>query len=65
MQATHGAAKRAIRSSPKTTGSDMSMEYAQFTNDIPSVYDRGLGPVFFHDYSLSTGSVEQTADRGM
>jgi SAM-dependent methyltransferase len=29
----------------------MSTEHAQFTDDIPSAYDRGLGPVLFHDYA--------------
>jgi ubiquinone/menaquinone biosynthesis C-methylase UbiE len=29
----------------------MSTEHAQFTDDIPFAYDRGLGPVLFHDYA--------------
>jgi hypothetical protein len=30
------------------------MEYARFTDDIPSAYDRGLGPVIFHDFADHT-----------
>jgi SAM-dependent methyltransferase len=32
----------------------MSTEHAQFTDDIPSAYDRGLGPVLFQDYAEHT-----------
>jgi SAM-dependent methyltransferase len=32
----------------------MSTEYAQFTDDIPLAYDRGLGPVIFHDFAEHT-----------
>jgi ubiquinone/menaquinone biosynthesis C-methylase UbiE len=32
----------------------MSTEYARFTEDIPFAYDRGLGPVLFHDYAEHT-----------
>ena len=32
----------------------MSVEHARFTDDIPSAYDRGLGPVIFHDFADHT-----------
>jgi SAM-dependent methyltransferase len=30
------------------------MEHTQFTHEIPLAYDRGLGPVLFHDYAEHT-----------
>jgi SAM-dependent methyltransferase len=32
----------------------MSTEHTQFTHNIPLAYDRGLGPVIFHDYAEHT-----------